>query len=77
MTAKATFIKSKTPYTRSVWIVSKYNNPRDIMKFDYKTMKRLQDELLTPKAKERTVIVNSIETIKQIGVTTDVKETQR
>ena len=77
MTAKVTFIKNKTPQTRSVWIVSRYDNPRDIMKYDEHTMYRLDQELLTPKAKQRTIIIDRVENIKQIGTTVDVKQTQR
>jgi len=47
------------------------------MKHDRKTMYRLDQELLTAKAKERTIIINKVENIKQIGITSDVKETQR
>ena len=74
MTGKATFIKNKHPQTRSVWIVSKYDNPRDIMKHDAHTMYRLDQELLTPKAKQRTIIIDKVEGIKQIGTTEDVKK---
>ena len=77
MTGKATFIKNKHPQTRDVWIVSKYDNPRDIMKHDTHTMYRLDQELLTAKAKQRTIIIDEVENVKQIGSTVDVKETQR
>ena len=77
MTGKATFIKNKHPQTREVWIVSRYDNPRDIMKHDRHTMYRLDQELLTPKAKQRTIIINEIESTKQVGTTVDVKKTQR
>jgi len=77
MTGKATFIKNKHPQTRGVWMVSTYDNPRDIMKHDAHTMYRLDQELLTPKAKQRTIIIDKVEDIKQIGTTVDVKQTQR
>ena len=77
MKGKATFIKNKHPQTRDVWMVSRYDNPRDIMKHDTHTMYRLDQELLTPKAKQRTIIIDKVEDIKQIGTTVDVKETQR
>ena len=77
MTGTATFIKNKNPQTRAIWIVSRYDNPRDIMKHDRKTMHRLEEELLTAKAKERTIIINKVENVKQVGTTSDVKETQR
>ena len=69
MTGKATFIKNKYPQTRSVWIVSRYDNPRDIMKHDDHTMYRLDQELLTPKAKQRTILIDRIESKKQVGNT--------
>ena len=77
MTGKATFIKNKHPQTRDVWIVSRYDNPRDIMKHDSHAMYRLDQELLTHKAKQSTIIIDRVDTIKQIGTTGDVKEKQR
>ena len=69
MMAKVTFIKNKTPQTRIVWIVSRYDNPRDIMRHDDRTMYRLDKELLTPKAKQRTILIDKIESKKQVGTT--------
>ena len=77
MTGKVTFIKNKNPQKRDVWIVSTHDNPRDIMKYDRATMYRLDQELLTPKAKERTIIIDRVDTIKQVGTTVDVKKTQQ
>jgi len=76
MTGTATFIKNKNPQTRAIWVVSQYDNPRDIMQRDKHTMYRLEQELLTPKAKQRTIIINKVENIKQVGTTVDVKKTQ-
>ena len=47
------------------------------MKNDSRTMYRLGQELLTPKAKQRTIIIDRIDSVKQIGTTVDVKKTQR
>jgi len=47
------------------------------MKYDRKTMHRLEEELLTAKAKQRTIIINKVENVKQVGTTSDVKEAQR
>ena len=77
MTGTATFIKNKSPQTRAIWVVSRYDNPRDIMKHDKHTMYRLEQELLTAKAKQRTIIINRVDNVKQIGTTVDAKETQR
>jgi hypothetical protein len=76
MTGTATFIKNKSPQTRAIWIVSQYDNPRDIMEKDSKTMHRLEQEFLTAKAKQRTIIINRVDNVKQIGTTCDVKEAQ-
>jgi len=76
MTGTATFIKNKSPQTRAIWVVSQYDNPRDIMQHDKHTMYRLEQELLTPKAKQRTIIINKVENIKQVGTTVDVKKAQ-
>ena len=75
--AKATFFKKKHPHTRDVWIVSTYDDPREIMRHDNITMSRLDKELLSPKAKERFIVIKDISSIKQMGTTCDVKEAQR
>jgi len=75
MTAKVTTIKNKRPQSRSVWIVSDYDNPVDIMKKDGKTMSRLERELFTAKAKNKTIVIDSITSIKQVGTTSHPNET--
>ena len=75
MTAKVTTIKNKRPQSRSVWIVSQYNEPMDIMKNDGKTMSRLERELFTAKAKNKTIVIDSITSIKQVGTTSRQNET--
>ena len=75
MTAKVTTIKNKRPQSRSVWIVSQYNEPIDIMKNDGKTMSRLERELFTAKAKNKTIVIDSITSIKQVGTTSHPNET--
>jgi len=40
-------------------------------------MYRLDQELLTPKANQRTIIIEEIDSIKQVGTTVDVKKAQR
>jgi len=46
------------------------------MEKDSKTMHRLEQEFLTAKAKQRTIIINRVDNVKQIGTTCDVKEAQ-
>ena len=75
MTARVTTIKNKRPQSRNVWIVSDYDNPMDIMKKDGKTMSRLERELFTAKAKNKTIVIESITSIKQVGTTSHPNET--
>ena len=77
MTAKVTIIKNKRPRSKEVWIVSGYDNAEDIMKKDGKTMSRLKDELFAAKAKSKTIVIDSITSIKQVGTISDPNETQR
>lgn len=69
--ATATVIKNKRPTSREVWIVSTYDNPSDIMKNDSKTMSRLREELLSKNAKNKTVLIESIKSIKRVGTTSN------
>ncbi len=69
--AEATIIKNRRPVSKMVWIVSTYDNPSDIMKHDMRTMSRLQDQLITKKAKNKTVLIESINSIKQVGTTSN------
>jgi hypothetical protein len=75
MTAKVITINKKRPQYRNVWIISQYDNPTDIMKQDGKTMSRLERELFTAKAKNKTIVIDSITSIKQVGTTSRPNET--
>lgn len=75
MTAKVTIIKNKNPQSRDVWIVSTYDKPLDIMKNDTKTMFRLQQELFTPRAKNKAIVIDSITSKVQVGTTSRPHET--
>ena len=75
MTAKVTTIKNKRPQSRNVWLVSDHDNPIAIMKKDGKTMSRLERELFTAKAKNKTIVIDSITSIKQVGTTSHPNET--
>ena len=67
--ARVSIIKNKNPSSRDVWIVSCYDNPLEIMRYDSKTIKRLQDQLYPPKAKNRTVLIEQIKSKKVVGTT--------
>lgn len=69
MTAKATFIKKKSPLTRLVWIVSSFDSPLDIMRSDIKTMSRLRSEMYSKSAKKKVIVIDEILTKKKVGTT--------
>jgi len=62
MNARIAFKKNKSISERSVWIVSIYDNPADIMAHDKKTMGRLITECYGKgsKAKIKQVIIREI-----------------
>jgi CBS-domain-containing membrane protein len=74
MTAKVSIIKNKKPSTRVVWIVSTYEKPIDIMRKDLMTMLRLQGELYTAKAKNKSIVIDEIMTKRQVGTTSHPKK---
>jgi len=76
MTALVTIIRNKQPHTRSVWIVSSYENPIDIMRHDQKTMTRLRKDLFTDKAKDKSIVINKIQSKVEVGTTSRHEETQ-
>ena len=54
------FKKRKVVHERREWIVTIYDTPSDIMRYDYKNMNRLRDKYFTPKAKNKDIIVREI-----------------
>lgn len=61
MTARVAFKKKKKVHERVVWIVSVFENPHDISRYDTKTITRLQQELYGKNSKsERLVIIREI-----------------
>ena len=57
---RVAFKKRKVVHERREWIVTIYDTPSDIMRYDYKNMNRLRDKYFTPKAKNRDIIVPEI-----------------
>jgi hypothetical protein len=61
MTARVAFKKRKVVHERVVWIVSVFDDPNDIRKYDYHTMHRLEVELYGKNAKsEKHIIIRKI-----------------
>ena len=57
---RVAFKKRKVVHERREWIVTVFNTPSDIMRYDKKTMHRLREKYFTPKAKNKDVIVREI-----------------
>jgi|TARA_R100000329_G_scaffold71518_4_gene62357 hypothetical protein len=57
---RVAFKKRKVVHERREWIVTIYDTPSDIMRYDYKNMNRLRDKYFTPKAKNKDIIVREI-----------------
>jgi len=57
---RVAFKKRKVVHERRVWIVTLYDTPADIMRYDYKNINRFKSEFFTPKAKNKEVIVREI-----------------
>jgi len=71
MTARVAFKKRKVVHERVVWIVSVFDNPNDIRKYDHKTMWRLGTELYGKNAKsEKQIMIREIVTKKFISNST-------
>jgi hypothetical protein len=71
MTARVAFKKRKVVHERVVWVVSVFESPHDIRKYDYKTMSRLEQELYGKNAKsEKHIMIREILTKKFISNST-------
>jgi hypothetical protein len=68
MTAQVAYKKGKIIHRRSVWVVSRYTTPADIMAHDSKTMSRLDQELYGKAYKgKRQVILRDVSDVKPVG----------
>ena len=57
---RVAFKKRKVVHERREWIVTVFDTPSDIMRYDRKTMFRLREKYFTPKAKNKEIIVREI-----------------
>ena len=57
---RVAFKKRKVVHERREWIVTVFDTPSDIMRYDDRTMHRLRDKYFTPKAKNKEVIIREI-----------------
>lgn len=61
MTARVAFKKRKVVHERVMWIVSVFDSPSDISRYDHKTMYRLGIELYGKNAKsDKQIIIRDV-----------------
>ena len=60
MRVRVAFKKRKVVHERVEWIVTVFDTPSDIMRYDSKTMKRLRDKYFTLKTKNKDIIIREI-----------------
>ena len=71
MTARVAFKKRKVVHERVVWVVSVFENPSDIVSYDFKTMSRLELEIFGKNSKaDKHIIIREILTKKFISHST-------
>ena len=71
MTARVAFKKRKVVHERVVWVVSVFDNPSDIVSYDFKTISRLELEIFGKNSKaDKHIIVREILTKKFISHST-------
>ncbi len=58
--ARVAFKKRKVVHERVEYIVTVFDTPSDIMRYDSKTMHRLREKYFTPKAKNKEIIIREI-----------------
>lgn len=74
MDVQVAFKKNKRVLERSVWVVSVFDDPSDIMNYDKTTMSRLQAELYQGSKKGGTVMVREINSKKFIATSQLTKD---
>tara|TARA_R100001082_G_scaffold35951_1_gene18846 strand:- start:4179 stop:4448 length:270 start_codon:yes stop_codon:yes gene_type:complete len=58
--ARVAFKKRKVVHERVEYIVTVFDTPSDIMRYDKRAMNRLRDKYFTPKAKNKEIIIREI-----------------
>ena len=58
--ARVAFKKRKVVHERVEYIITVFDTPSDIMRYDKRTMHRLRDKYFTPKAKNKEIIIREI-----------------
>jgi hypothetical protein len=60
MHVRVAFKKRKVVHERCVWIVTVFDTPADIMRYDKKNMYKLKNKYFTEKAKDKNIVIREI-----------------
>ena len=67
MHVRVAFKKRKVVHERDIWIITVYDNPSEIVKYDHKTTSNVRKLLFTPKAKDKSFIIRKILEIVELS----------
>jgi hypothetical protein len=60
MHVRVAFKKRKVVHERCVWIVTVFDTPADIMRYDNRNMHKLKSQYFTNKAKDKNIVIREI-----------------
>jgi len=66
MCVRVAFKKSKRVHEHDMWIVTVFDTPSDIMRYDKRAIENMQKKLFTKKAKDKGLIVREILEVKEL-----------
>ena len=66
MRVRVAFKKSKRVHEHDMWIVTVFDTPTDIMRYDKLAIENIQNEVFTKKAKNKELIVREILEVKEL-----------
>ena len=66
MRVRVAFKKSKRVHEHDMWIVTVFDTPADIMRYDKLAIENMQNEVFTKNAKNKELIVREILEVKEL-----------
>ena len=66
MRVRVAFKKSKRVHEHDMWIITVYDNPADIIRYDKRAVENMQNKLFTKKAKDKGLIVREILEVREL-----------
>ena len=66
MRVRVAFKKSKRVHEHDMWIVTVFDPPSDIIRYDKRAVESMQNKLFTKKAKDKGLIVREILEVREL-----------